>query len=198
MSVFDLVGKTEDNPIYQTLEAQNRDRQYGFLESIVQASVQLKSPYLTQSIVRALNFHAIAHLHVAPGRFRHAEVSVGEYLPPLAHQVEFHLGSLIHHVWESWDRMPPVVLGAYVLWSINNIHPFENGNGRTARAACHFVICTKTGNWLGGKPILPELLRLNRERYVQALKLADSGDLSDLIYLVQELLSLQLGNQPSQ
>ena len=193
MSVYDLVGKTEKHPTYQILEAQNRDRQYGFLESIVRASLDLNAPYLTHGIVRALNYHAIAHLHVAPGQFRHKEVRVGEYNPPPAHEIEYRMGRLMHYLRISWNNAPAGALGAYVLWSINHIHPFENGNGRTARAACHYVICTKVGHWLGGRPILPELIRLDRNNYIQALKQADNGNGLALISLVQKLLRQSVG-----
>lgn len=188
MSIFDLVGGTETHPVYQNVESANRDRQYSFLESVVRSSIALDEPYLTHAIVRALNFHAIAHLHIAPGRFRQQEVRVGNYDPPLAHEVEYQMGRFKHNLQRFWNRLSPVALGAYVLWSINHIHPFENGNGRTARAACHYVICTKVGSWLGGRPILPELIRINRPEYVEALIEADSGNIDPLIQLVYRLL----------
>ena len=195
MSVFHSVGKKESHPVYQTLEAQNRDRQYGFLESIVHASIDLNKPYLTHDVIRALNFHAIAHLHVTAGQFRKRAVKVGNYDPPPAHEVEYEMGEFLYRLQNSWNDIPPTPLGSYVLWQINRIHPFENGNGRTARAACHFVICTKMGAWLGGKTILPELIRLRREEYVKALKQADNGNVGDLMELVQQLLIQQMTDQ---
>ena len=94
-----------------------------------------------------------------------------------------------------------MVLAAYVLWRLNHIHPFINGNGRTARAACYFVLCVKLGGWLPGTVILPELLRNSeiRDRYVQALRQADAaaergdGDdpLSPMTQLLAELLHQQ-------
>lgn len=92
-----------------------------------------------------------------------------------------------------------VALSAYVLWKLNYIHPFINGNGRTARAACYFVLCVKAGGWLAGDTILPELLRQNRDLYVQALQAADDSlkagalDLSQLHSLMSALLEQQLG-----
>ena len=86
-------------------------------------------------------------------------------------------------------------------WSrLNNIHPFINGNGRTARAACYFVLCLKSGGWLSGDPILPELIRQNRDEYVEALQeghvsFAATGDadLRRLHALLTRLLDEQLG-----
>ena len=54
--------------------------------------------------------------------------------------------NLINLYWESGDT---VRLSAEVLWRLNFIHPFINGNGRTARAACYFVLCVKCG-WMSG------------------------------------------------
>jgi Fic family protein len=54
-----------------------------------------------------------------------------------------------------WQSADPVALATFVLWRLNNIHPFINGNGRTARAATYFVLCVKAGGWLQGTTILP-------------------------------------------
>lgn len=94
----------------------------------------------------------------------------------------------------------PVAMAAYVLWRLNFIHPFNNGNGRTARAAAYYVLCVKFGGWLRGAPILPELLVQNRDEYVQALKTADASlstgsvDLAPLHELLTLLLQQQLSS----
>ena len=83
----------------------------------------------------------------------------------------------------------------------NYIHPFTNGNGRTARAACYFVLCVKTGGWLGGRVILPARLRSNRDEYVKALRSADAvehaeqPDLAALRGLILRLLAEQLDDR---
>ncbi len=51
--------------------------------------------------------------------------------------------SLIHENWTIVDH--PTWLAAYALWRLNWIHPFIEGNGRTARAACYYLICMKYG-----------------------------------------------------
>ena len=119
-----------------------------------------------------------------------------EFMPPKAYEVESLMGDFLFTVRYRWHKVSALYLGAYVLWQINAIHPFVNGNGRTARAACYFVICTRLGNWLGGRVILPELLRRNRKEYIAALEHADNtGDLSVLIRLLGELILLQVKAQ---
>jgi Fic family protein len=103
-----------------------------------------------------------------------------------------------------WEAADAVVLAAYVLWRLNYIHPFINGNGRTARAACYFVLCVKAKTWLPGAPILPELIKRERPTYVAALRDADRryrlGDpafFTDLHHLLTRLLQEQLGQFPA-
>lgn len=200
MILFELVGETENHPEYQALEVSNGARQYDFLRSVVAASIALERPFLSQHIIKALNFHAITCLHTNSGEYRPCEVTVGEYRPPAHFRVPSIMDDFTNTVNFNWTAADPVALAAYVLWRLNHIHPFINGNGRTARAASYFVLCVKSGGWLRGNTILPELLRRDRPRYVEALKQADAQaktgqrDLSQLHALMSELLQEQLGS----
>ncbi len=64
----------------------------------------------------------------------------------------------------------PTGLAAYVLWRLNWVHPFVEGNGRTARAACYYLICMHYGALLPGKKIVPERIRENREPCLRSVK----------------------------
>jgi Fic family protein len=78
------------------------------------------------------------------------------------------------------------------------MHPFINGNGRTARAACYFVLCVKAGGWLPGNTILPELVKRDRDQYVIALRAADEGfraGKQDYLQPLHDLLSTLLAEQ---
>ena len=78
--------------------------------------------------------------------------------------------SFIH---ENWDNMTPAQIAGYGLWRLNWIHPFIEGNGRTARAVCYYLLCVSTGKLLPGKKTVPERIRESREPYVAALRDAD-------------------------
>lgn len=199
MILFELVGR-EDHPAYQELEVANGNRQYDFLRSVVVASLAVGRPFLSQHTLKALNFHAIACLHTNAGEYRPCPVKVGEYLPPEHYRVNALMDDFVNQVNRGWEQSDSVVLATFVLWKLNHIHPFINGNGRTARAAAYFVLCVALGGWLPGEVILPELLRRNRPEYVAALKLADASvqtglDLSVLHKLVSRLLNEQLAGQ---
>lgn len=196
MILYELLG-SESHPAYQALEISNGNRHYSFLRSIVVASLDAGRPFLSQQVIKALNFHAIACLHTNAGEYRPCPVTVGDYSPPEHYRVQALMDDFVNSANRNWDQ-DDVALASHVLWRMNHIHPFINGNGRTARAAAYFVLCVKAGGWLPGTTILPELLRQNRDEYVAALKKADKSDkqgdldLNDLHQLMSRLLEAQL------
>jgi hypothetical protein len=203
--LFDLAGGKEDHPVYQSLAVANASRQYDFLRSIVAASIQLQRQILSEHILKALNFQAITCLHTSAGEYRPCIVTIRgtEHQPPEPYQVPALMEDFVNSVNRSWEKADPVALAAYVLWGLNYIHPFINGNGRTARAACYFVLCLSAGAWLPGTTTLPELLVRDHADYVAALRavdesLATSGgpDLKPLHALLAKLLQEQLASVP--
>ena len=202
MILYELTG-TEDDDTYRTLEYFNTDRQLHFLESMVTVVLRTQRSFLSQALIKALNYHAIACLHVNAGEYRPCEVKVGSYEPPAHYRVQALMDDFVNLVNRYWENEDPVLLSAFVLWQLNVIHPFINGNGRTARACCYFVLCVKSGGWISGKTILPELLRRHREEYVSALQYADSAakrntsnqeSLGSLCELIRKLLNIQIAN----
>lgn len=199
MILFELT-RTEEHPVYQTLMIENGNRHYDFLRSVVVASIEMGRPFLSQQILKSLNFHAIVCLHTHAGEYRPCEVTVGNHQPPAFFQVVPLMDDFINDLNRGWENADPVALATYALWRLNYIHPFINGNGRTARAAAYYILCISAGRWLPGDAILPELLRQNRPAYVEALRHADmtyavggQPDLEPLHAIVSSLLAQQLG-----
>jgi Fic family protein len=98
-----------------------------------------------------------------------------------------------------WKAANAVQIGALSLWLVNWIHPFKNGNGRTARAFAYACICLKHGSMLPGTVTMIDLITQSRERYEDALAHADLtfardgvADLSPLEAYVDGLLREQL------
>ena len=199
MIIFELTGQ-EANPVYQALQISNVDRQYDFLLSIVLAALDIQKPFLSQTVIKALNFYAISCLHVNAGEYRPCQVYVGTHTPPEHFRVQALMDDFVNDVNRYWETTDPISICSLVLWRLNWIHPFINGNGRTARAACYYVLCLKAGGLLPGAPILPELIQLNRKEYVQALKEVDqsvatgSRNLAPLNDLLSRLVMQQLGS----
>jgi len=102
------------------------------------------------------------------------------------------------YVNEKWNRSSPLHLGAYALWKLNWIHPFTDGNGRTARALSYLLLCARLGYRLPGKNTIPEQIAADKTPYYKALEAADQEwekekiDLSVLEKLLAELLANQL------
>ena len=90
-----------------------------------------------------------------------------------------------------------VHLAGYILWRLNWIHPFTDGNGRTSRAASYLVMCCKLGYVLPGKHTIPDQISENKTPYYEALEAADeslrNGELS--LAKIEEMLSMMLGRQ---
>lgn len=120
--------------------------------------------------------------------------------PPEHYRVPALMDDFVNEVNRNWGTIDPVVLATFVLWRLNHIHPFINGNGRTARAASYFILCIAAGGWLRGETILPELIKQNHDEYTAALVAADKSlgtgtlDMSALHTLVARLLNEQLAS----
>lgn len=84
------------------------------------------------------------------------------------------------------------------MWRINWIHPFDDGNGRTARATAYLTLCTKLGYRLPGRKSLVDFIVGNKKPYYDALEDADAAarsgriDVTTLEGLLEKLLSAQL------
>ena len=172
MILYELF-ETEDHPTYAALSADNLSRQYDFLRSIVVAAIDADQPMISTTLIKALNYHAISCLHVNAGEYRPCRVQVGDHKPPEHFRVPALMNAFINETNRYWDTAEPLQLAAYCLWRLNYIHPFINGNGRTSRALCYFVVCVKAGGLLKGEPILPVLIRKERQQYIKLLQSAD-------------------------
>ncbi len=144
-----------------------------------------------------------------PGQYRAEGVvvaagSVVIHTPPEHDVVPGHMADLFVELAGIWATASPVEVGAFLLWRVNWIHPFKNGNGRTARAFCYACVCLKFGFVLPGTSTLIELIMQNRHEYQVALKAADTAfettgtaDLTAMNSFVERLLREQFMSIPS-
>ena len=105
--------------------------------------------------------------------------SVHEYCPP--EQVESELDNLlvIYAEYVSENRHP-LLLAAWLHHRFEQIHPFQDGNGRVGRAILTWHL-VKNGFF----PIV--ISRGDRTEYINSLESADTGDLTSLIALFVRL-----------
>ena len=130
-------------------------------------------------ILRELHRTATLFLLAKPGEFRDLDVHVQKagsvvFEPPPHVNVGLHLDTFFRTVNANWGLYSAVEIAAYSLWMINWIHPFRNGNGRTARAFCYLCLSLKLGFIIPGSPTVIDLIMQDREEYETGLQLADA------------------------
>ena len=102
------------------------------------------------------------------------------------------------YVNEKVNSKTPLHLASYLLWRINWIHPFADGNGRTARAVSYVVLCFLLGYELPGTRTIPEHIASDKTPYYHALEAADEAwkqkrlDISKVEELLEDMLAKQL------
>jgi Fic family protein len=118
-----------------------------------------------------------------PNHVRRPDGTIFEYVPP--EQVQSQIDRLIDF-YNAADDVHPIVLAAWLHHRFICIHPFEDGNGRVARALTLLVLLRAHY-----APLVVD--RRERDEYIAALDVANTGDLSDLIRLFArlEIVALQ-------
>jgi Fic family protein len=188
------VRERDNSALFAKVQAQNLLRQYDLLTNCIEIGLEKGIESFDKYTLWALNYAAVANIAQFGGRYREEPIYVGNHRPPHYREVPDHMDRLISLIHENWTVIDhPTTLPAYALWRLNWIHPFVEGNGRTARAACYYLMCMRQGRLLGGRRIVPERIRENRQPYYEALKAADiaweSGDF-DVSKLAEYLAGL--------
>ncbi|WP_108462763.1 Fic family protein [Devosia naphthalenivorans] len=181
-------------------EALNGLRQYDYGLSVVRDAIERKSFKLRVSLVLALQREALRGISAYAGNFRPAGVSIdgSSHEPVGAHLVPELVEDMCDYVNEHWETASPIHLAAYIMWRLNWIHPFSDGNGRTSRTLSYVVMCCKLQAILPGNPTIPEQIVSNRNPYFAALDAADAAckdgklDLSAMEDLLGGMLAVQL------
>lgn len=149
-------------------------------------------------------FHALAMHDViaTAGRLREREVEIrgSRHQPPPAAAV----AALLDQLFVDLESIPSAIEGAaFVMWRLNWIHPFDDGNGRIARSFAMLVLFARLRRMPQSyvdRPHFFDLLARYRLDYFDALEAADRGwaagvvnvrDMAALLFrVVQESLDL--------
>jgi len=181
LEVILFVLEDENQILYDRVQERNLARQYDLLITCIEVGVIQGVRAFDKYLLWSLNAAAVSNISQFGGRFREEPVYLKDHTPPHFEKVPHLMDQFISTVQENWFVWSETVLASYVLWRLNWIHPFIEGNGRTARAACYYTLCAKSGGLPGDKIIVPERIRHERTPYYEALKEADrfwfNGDL---------------------
>jgi Fic family protein len=188
-----------DRRLIAEREAENALRQFD--QSMVELQKVVKSGQfkLRPSLILKLNRIALDGLSSFAGNYRPAgvDISGSNHVPPSSEEVPSAVEEMCDYVNTQWDRKTAVHLSAYILWRLNWIHPFVDGNGRTARAISYLVLCSKLRTRLPGKNTIPEQIALNKKPYYDALESADGyqkkGEIN--VTALEAMLDAQLAKQ---
>ena len=120
------------------------------------------------------------------GRYRNSNVIIGgaQHTPPDAMEV-----SELMRLFTVWLRknqtMSPIELAALAHHRLVNIHPFFDGNGRTARLFMNLLIMRH------GYPLVI-ILKNDRKKYYQVLAQADEKNYTPLVHFVAQAIERSL------
>jgi len=182
-------------------ETENALRQFDQVLDLIDDVVRSGSPFrLRPSLILELHRMALDGLSPYAGGYRPGSVEIGmsTHSPPPAHLVAGLMEEMCDRVNDGFASGHAIGLCAYVMWRLNWIHPFTDGNGRTSRALAYYVLCAKLGYRLPGHQTLPEQIAADKTPYYDALEAADRAlqagaeDLSALNALIEGCLATQL------
>lgn len=181
-------------------EARNGLRQYDAGIQTVQSALDRATFRLRPSLILGLQREALREISLYAGNFRPGgvEISGSRHEPPGAHQVPELIEDLCDYINDRWNTSSPIHLAAYVMWRLNWIHPFADGNGRTSRIVSYVVLSVRANAVLPGTPTIPDQIVDNRGPYFAALDAADAAwrdgriDVTAMERLLGDLLARQL------
>ena len=159
-------------------EAENGIRQTKLALDIIRNFVRDKErPFrLRQGLLLQLNAEALRDIHPLAGTYRNGPATIygSSHEPPPAFRVADEITDMCDYVNSHWDDKSALHLGAYTLWRVNWVHPFADGNGRSARAISYVVLSVKVDGLLPGTKTIPDQIAENKTPYYDALEKADA------------------------
>jgi len=169
---IDISGK----PLKDSIEVKNLGLAFDFLYELSKQDVPISENYIRQ-------IHKLIigdSLSLSPGDYRNIGVIItgSEHRPPEPFEVPIKMMELVDWIREN-ENQNPIIVAAIVHHEFVKIHPFKDGNGRTARILLNLILLKK------GFPIC-NIKRDERPMYYEALSLADTGIYEPIVEVVAE------------
>ncbi|WP_416437670.1 Fic family protein [Phnomibacter sp. MR] len=167
---IDISGK----PLKDSIEVKNLGLAYDFLYELAQQNVPISENYIKQIHKLIIGDDPA----LGPGEYRNIGVIItgSEHKPPEPFEVPIRMMELVEWIREN-DNQNPIIVAAIAHHEFVKIHPFKDGNGRTARILLNLILFKK------GFPIC-NIRREERPMYYDALSLADTGQYEPIIEIV--------------
>lgn len=154
------------------LEAKNHFEAIHFLYEFIENEKKLK---LSELLIRSLHQLIMKESdELASGSYRNGSVMItgSKHRPPGVLDVPILMKNLVSWIKKFDGKIHPVVLAAKLHHEITFIHPFFDGNGRTARLVMNLYLMQK------GYPLVI-ILKNDRKKYYNLLERADKGKVEE-------------------
>ena len=150
------------------LEARNHPDAIDCVEKLAQKEATIKQDDILK--VHALFMRGIDDQNAGKYRTGQVRVAGATFMPPPAEKIQMMISELLQTLSQNPDELRPIELAAFFHHKFVYIHPFLDGNGRTARLLMNVILMRS------GYPFTV-LLRVDRPKYLRAISEADNGNL---------------------
>ncbi len=172
-------------PLKDHLEAKNHHAALEYLYDLIDKD---KKHTLSEVLIRNLHHIIIQETDREwAGRYRNANVMIGgaKHTPPDALQVPQKMRDLMRWLNAQKCRTNIIELSALLHHKLVHIHPFFDGNGRTARLAMNLLLMQV------GYPLVI-ILKNDRKKYYDVLGKADTGTYEPLVQFIAQSIERSL------
>jgi excisionase family DNA binding protein len=172
-------------PLKDHLEAKDHHAALEYLYDLIDKN---KRHAISEILIR--NLHQIIVQETDKewaGRYRNANVIIGgaKHTPPDALQIPQKMRDLISWLKSQKNKMNTIELSAFLHHKLVYIHPFFDGNGRTARLAMNLSLMQ------AGYPLVI-ILKNDRKKYYDVLEMADDGKHEPLVKFIAQSIERSL------
>ncbi len=181
-------------------EVENGFRQFAHCLELIDYYLDPERPFaLRETTILEFQRLAVDGIEPDPGRYRTlpAGITGSRHTPPPAFTVAEHVRRMCDYVNDNWHDRTAFHLSAYVMWRLNWIHPFSDGNGRTSRILSYLLLCLRLGYRLPGTLAIPHQIEADKTHYIAALEESDSAASGDLVDVgpMEAMLKAMLAKQ---
>ncbi len=165
-------------PLKDHLEAKDHKEALDFLYELVSG----KRCTISEHLIRQLHQLVVKETEREwAGKYRDGAVIIGgaAHMPPDALDVPRQMAKLMQWLKQNERKLHTVELSAVLHHKLAAIHPFFDGNGRTARLVMNIILMMK------GFP-LAIILKNDRKKYYDVLQKADGGDIVPITLFIAQ------------
>ena len=172
-------------PLKDHLEARNHKEALDYLYDLVSKN---KRNTFSEVLIRSFNQIVIQDIDKKwAGRYRNSEVVItgSKHKPPSAVEIPGLISDLVGWLKKNKARFHTAELAALIHYKLAAIHPFFDGNGRTARLLMNVILMEKDYP-------LAIILKNDRKKYYNTLSKADKGDLIPFVRFIAQAIERSL------